>query len=154
EVQSFYGLLADATVFVTREDDEQKTHVAFGDWVNGAGLPTGTRVTASYRIESGAEDVESGGLTVITKPVPGVRGVRQPATAGGGSDPDPREQIRRLAPKSVLTFGRAISADDYEAIAAHAPGVTRVRSYFAWNAQEQRAIVTLYVGDTLAAVDS
>jgi hypothetical protein len=154
EVTSFYGQPADASVFVTYEDDDQKTHVQFGDWINGAGLPMGAQVTAYYRIESGADDVEPGGLTVIAKPVAGLRGVRQPARAGGGADPDPREQIRRYAPKSVLTFGRAISADDYDAIAVRAPGVTRVRSYFAWNAQEQRATVTLYVGDTTTAVDS
>ena len=154
EVKSFYNQAPDATVFVTREDDEQKTHVAFGDWINGAGLTTGAQVTAYYRIESGAEKVEPGGISVISKPIAGVRGIRQPMAAGGGADPDPRDHIRHYAPKSVLTFGRAISADDYDAIAARAPGVTRVRSYFAWNAQEQRATVTLYVGDDVAAVTS
>jgi len=154
EAPSFYGLLPGAQVFVTYEDDEQKTHVQFGDWANGSGLPTGAVVTATYRIESGADNLEPGSLSIISKPFPGVRAVRQPAEAGGGSDPDPREQIRRYAPRSVLTFGRVISADDYEAIAARAPGVTRVRSHFAWNAEEQRAGVSLYVGDTAAAVDS
>ena len=154
EAKSFYGQPSNAKVFVTREDEEQKTHVAFGDWINGAGLSTGAQVTATYRIESGAENVDPGGISVITKPVAGVRGIRQPVLAGGGADPDPREQIRKYAPKSVLTFGRAISADDYEAIASRAPGVTRVRSTFAWNAQEQRATVTLYVGDDSAAVTS
>jgi hypothetical protein len=80
--------------------------------------------------------------------------VRYPVAGGGGSDPDPREQIRRYAPHSVLTFGRAISVDDYEAIASGAPGVTRVRAYYAWDAQEQRATVSLYVGDTPDAATS
>src|SRR5262249_11476092 len=42
EVPSFFGQPADARVFVTREDDEQKTHVRFGDGENGARLPAGT----------------------------------------------------------------------------------------------------------------
>ena len=71
---------------------------------------------------------------------------------GGGADPDPPGQIRRYAPQSVLTFGRAISADDYETIAAQAPGVARARSYFAFDANQQRALVTIYVGDNAAAV--
>lgn len=154
EAKSFYEQPPEANIFVTREDDEQKTHVMFGDWINGAGLPTGAVVTATHRIESGAESVEPGGISIITKPVPGVRAIRQPVLAGGGADPDPREKIRKYAPKSVLTFGRAISADDYDAIASRASGVTRVRSYFAWNAQEQRATVSLYVGDDSAAVTS
>jgi hypothetical protein len=154
EVPSFFGQAADARVFVTREDEEQKTHIIFGDWENGAGLPTGAAVVANYRCGSGGSRIEPGLLTVIDKPVPGVASVRQPIAAGGGADPERMTEVRTLAPRSVLTFGRAISSDDYEAIAARAPGVTRVRSYFAWDGAEQRAAVSLYVGDDLAAVES
>lgn len=154
EVASFYGQPANATVFITYEDDEHKTHVQFGDWVNGSGLPSGAEVSAWYRIESGADGVDPGGLTVISKPLPGVVAVRQPTASGGGADPDSPAHIRHDAPRSILTFGRAISADDYDVIAARAPGVARVRSYFAWNADEQRATVKLYVGDTPAALES
>jgi hypothetical protein len=152
EAPNFYGQPPDAAIFVTFEDDEQKTHVQFGDWVNGSGLPSGAQVTARYRIESGADGVAAGGLTVVARPAPGVTGVRQPTAAGGGADPDAAAHIRRDAPRSILTFGRAISADDYDVIAARAPGVARVRSYFAWDADEQRATVKLYVGDTPAAL--
>lgn len=154
EVRSFYGQPPNAQVFVTFEDDQQKTHVKSGDGVNGALFPTGAPIVAKYRIESGLDAPEAGALTTIAKPFPGLRGVRYPAVGGGGADPDPRHKIRRYAPRSVLTFGRAISADDYEAIVANAPAVTRVRAYYAWNAAEQRAMVTLYVGDTPAAVTS
>lgn len=154
EVPSFFGQAADARVFVTREDEEQKTHITFGDWENGAGLPTGAAVVANYRCGSGGSRIEPGLLTVIDKPVPGVASVRQPVAAGGGADPEKMTEVRTLAPRSVLTFGRAISSDDYEAIAERAPGVTRVRSYFAWDGAEQRAAVSLYVGDDLAAVES
>jgi hypothetical protein len=89
---------------------------------------------------------------VIAKPLPRVKGIRNPVAVGGGSDPDPPEQLRRYAPRSILTFGRAVSADDYEAIAATAPGVARARSYWGFDPGEQRAMVTLYVGDDEAAV--
>lgn len=155
EAQSFFDQPPNATVYVTREDDEVKTHVLFGDGVNGARLPAGRdNIAAFYRFGSGLDAPEPGALTLLSKPQPGVRAVRQPVAAGGGADPDPREQIRTYAPKSVLTFGRAISADDYEAVAAGAPSVARVRAYYAWNAAEQRATVTLYAGDTPAAVES
>jgi predicted phage baseplate assembly protein len=154
EVASFYEQPPDAQVFVTFEDDEQKTHVTGGDGVNGAAFPTGAPIVARYRIESGLEPPAAGALTTIAKPFPGLRAVRYPVAGGGGADPDPRDRIRRYAPRSVLTFGRAISADDYEAIAAGAPSVTRVRAVYAWNASEQRATVSLFVGDTAAAVTS
>lgn len=155
EVQSFYGQPPDAQVFVTREDDQNKTHVVFGDGVNGVRLPTGRdNIVASYRFGSGAEAPGAGSLTVIAKAYPGLRALRHPVDAGGGADPDPRDQIRRYAPKSVLTFGRAISGDDYETIAAQAPGVSRAQAVYGWNPNEQRATVTIYVGDDAAAVES
>jgi hypothetical protein len=155
EVENFYGQPPNAPVFVTREDDEQKTHVTFGDGTNGARLPTGhNNVVAWYRFGSGADAPAAGALTVIAKPYPGLRSLRHPVAGGGGSDPDPASQIRRYAPRSVLTFGRAISADDYEAIASRAPGVARVRAIYGWDAQDQRATVKLHVGDDQPAVDS
>src|SRR5262249_53405606 len=42
--------------------------------------------------------------------------------------------------------------DDYETIAAQAPGVARARSYWAWDPDQQRALVTIYVGDDAPAV--
>jgi hypothetical protein len=155
EMASFYAQPADAEIFVTSEDDQQKTHVKFGDGINGARLPTGSNnVVATYRYGSGAASPGAGELTVISKPFPGVSSVRNPKPVGGGGDPDPAGKIKKYAPRSVLTFGRAVSGDDYEVIAAQASGVTRARSYWSWNAQEQRALVTVYVGDDQAALDS
>jgi hypothetical protein len=153
EVPSFYGQAPDAKVFVTREDENNQTHVMFGDAINGARLTSGVNnVVATYRFGSGAKSPPAGSLTVILQPQPNLKAVRNPVAVGGGADPDPPGQIRRYAPQSVLTFGRAISADDYETIAAQAPGVARARSYWAWDPGEQRALVTIYVGDDASAV--
>jgi predicted phage baseplate assembly protein len=155
EVASFYGQKHDATVFVTREDDLAKSHVQFGDGYNGARLATGIRnVVASYRVGSGAESPTAGTLTVVLQPQPGLKAIRNPVPVGGGADPDPPDQIRRYAPRSVLTFGRAVSWLDYETIAAQAPGVARARAYWSWDSNEQRNLVKVYVGDDQAAVDA
>ena len=96
---------------------------SFGDGVNGARLPTGVNnVVATYRIGAGAASPPAGKLTVIAQSYPGLRSVLNPVAVGGGADPDPPDQIRRYAPRSVLTFGRAVSVFDYEALAAQAPG--------------------------------
>ncbi len=155
EVPSFYGQAADARVFVTREDNQGKTHVLTGDGVYGARLPTGTdNVVATYRFGSGAAAPAAGALTVILRPQPNLTALRNPVAAGGGADPDRPDQLRRYAPRSVLTLGRAVSADDYEAVAARAPGVARARAYWAWDGDEQRALVKVYVGDDDAAVQA
>jgi len=155
EVQSFYGQGPNAKVFVTREDDDHKTHVMFGDGVNGARLPSGVNnIVVTYRYGAGAKAPSAGTLNVILQPQPNLKAIRNPVAVGGGADADPPDQIRRYAPQSALTFGRAISADDYETVAAQAPGVTRARSYFTFDPKQQRAMVTIYVGDAAAAVAS
>ncbi len=155
EAESFYGQASDARVFATHEDEEGKTHVAFGDGENGARLPTGpSNVVANYRYGSGAEAPDVGALNVIVQPVQGLKSFQAPAPVGGGSDPDPSDQVKRYGPLSATTFGRAVSADDYQSIAARAPGVSRARAYFRWDPDEQRPLVKVYVGDNQAAVDS
>jgi hypothetical protein len=152
EVASFYGQPANATVFVTYEDDGGSTHVQFGDGVNGARLPTGVNnVVATYRVGAGAASPPAGKLTVIAQSYPGLRSVLNPVAVGGGADPDPPAQIRAYAPRSVLTFGRAVSAFDYQALAAQVPGVARASAVWAWNDARQRTMVTVYVGDSAAA---
>lgn len=153
EVPSFYGQPPDAPVFVTREDENQQTHVQFGDRINGARLTSGVNnVVAKYRYGSGKDAPDAGALSVIVKPYPNLKSIRNPVPVGGGADPEPPEQIRRYAPQSVLTFGRAVSGDDYEAIAAQTPGVSRAKIYWIWDATQQRSLVKLYVGDDHSAV--
>jgi hypothetical protein len=155
EVASFYGQPADARVFVASEDESGKTHVSFGDGVNGARLPTGTNnVVATYRMGAGAASPPAGKLTVIAQSFPGLQSVLNPVAVSGGADADPPDQIRQYAPRSVLTFGRAVSVFDYEAIAAQAPGVTRARATWSWDDARQRTAVTVYVGDDAGAVAS
>jgi predicted phage baseplate assembly protein len=152
EVAKFYGQAPNATVFVTREDNQGATHVMFGDGVNGARLPTGVNnVVATYRIGAGAASPPAGKLTVIAKSYPGLRGVLNPMAVYGGADPDAPDKIRRDAPRSVLTFGRAVSVFDFQALAAQVPGVARAGAVWAWNDTRQRALVTVYVGDDSGA---
>lgn len=155
EVPQLYGQSPTARVFVTWEDADGKTHVRTGDGVAGARLPSGTaNVTATYRYGAGAATPDDGALTVIVDPWPGLKSIRNPVPVGGGSDADAADRLADLAPRSVLTFGRAVSAADFETIAGSAPGVGRVRSYWSFNVEEQRERLTLYVGDDAAAVAS
>ena len=153
EMPNFYEQPPNARIFVTSEDDQNMTHVQFGDGVNGARVPSGVNnVVATYRYGSGADSPDSGSLTVILQSWPGLKAILNPVPVGGGADPDPPQQIQSYAPQSVLTFGRAISADDYETIAAQAPGVARARAYWSWDPAQQRMLTRIYVGDTPNAV--
>ena len=152
EVPILFGQPPDALVFSTYEDAAGKTHVVTGDGLAGARLRTGASVSANYRIGSGAAVPAAGTLSQILTPIPNLAQVRNPSPALGGADPDPPSALRRYAPRSVLTFGRAVSGDDYAAVAALAPGVTRASAMWAWDADEQRSLVHVYVGDDDGAV--
>lgn len=155
EEPSFYGQPPSAHIFVTREDENNKTHVQFGDGVNGARLTSGlNNVVATYRYGSGKDAPDAGSLTVILQPQPGLKAIVNPVPVGGGADADPPDQIRKYAPQSVLNFGRAVSGNDYETIAAQAPGVARAKSYWSWDPAQQRTVVTVYVGDDQNAVSA
>jgi hypothetical protein len=154
EVPALYGHQAGEAIFVTYQDDDGKTHVRFGDGETGARLPSGAAVTASYRVGSGAAVPPPGALSQVLTAVPNLLSVRNPVPPAGGADPDPPQALQRLAPRSVLTFGRAISGDDYAAVASAAPGVTRAAASWAWDPAEQRPTVRVHVGDDADAVAS
>ena len=153
EVPSFYGQAANARVFVvSRSADQAVTTVTFGDGVNGARLTSGTgNVTASYRYGAGAASPPAGSLTTISQPQPGLASVRNPVAVSGGADAQSADDVRANAPASVFTFGRAISATDYQIVAAHAPGVNRAAASWTFDGTAQRTLVTVFVGDDQAA---
>ena len=153
QVPSFYGQAADATVYVvSRSPDQSVTTVTFGDGVNGARLTSGTgNVVAAYRYGSGAASPPAGRLTTISQPQPNLASIQNPVAVSGGADPQGPDDVRANAPASVFTFGRAISALDYEVVAAQAPGVARVAASWTFDGTQQRPLVTVYVGDDQAA---
>ncbi len=154
QVSSLYGQAPSARVFVvSRSPDQSVTTVTFGDGVNGARLTSGSgNVTATYRYGSGALSPPAGRLTTISQPQPNLAAISNPVAVSGGADPQPLDDVRVSAPASVFTFGRAISAVDYEVVASQAPGVSRVAASWTFDGAGQRALVTVYVGDDQAAV--
>jgi hypothetical protein len=152
EVPTLYGRGSAETVFCTWEDADGKTHVRTGDGAAGARLPAGAAVRATYRVGSGAAAPPAGALTQVLSAVPNLRAVRNPVPASGGGDPDGPDRLRALAPRSVLTFSRAVSGDDYAVVAAATPGVTRAATSWEFDPVEQRPTVRVYVGDGPGAV--
>jgi predicted phage baseplate assembly protein len=152
EVPTFYGQPSAATVFTVTQLPDATSMVRFGDGVNGARLSSGAKILADYRYGAGAARPPAGRLTTILHPQPNLASLRNPFAVWGGADAEQASEVRTNAPASVLTFGRAISAEDYETVAALAPGVARARSCWSWDADAQRTLVKVYVGDDPSAV--
>ena len=154
EAKTFYDQPPDGTIFVVTQDADGKSLVRFGDGVNGARLPSGSRVVATYRYGAGAALPPPTRLTTILKPQQNLSSIRNPVGVRGGADAEQPRDVRDDAPKSVLTFGRAISGDDYETVAALAPSVARSRAYWTWDTAQQCCVVKVYVGDDAGAAAS
>jgi hypothetical protein len=155
EAPSFYGRGPDERIYVTREDDAGLASVVFGDGRTGARLPTGQEnVRAKYRKGAGlAGRVKTDQLSqLMTRPL-GVKGVTNPAAAGGAADPEPLADARDNAPLTVLTLGRVVSLQDYEDFARSFAGIAKALATFVWNGQ-RRAIHLTVAGAGGAAIEA
>ena len=149
EVSSFFGVGADEGVYIVRQTDDGETLITFGDGRWGRRLPTGqNNVSASYRFGAGAKAPPAGALTQLAKPIKGLTSVHNPLPASGGDNAEGADKLRSHTSRSALILGRAVSIDDFQAVAAGLPGVRAVRAEWRWDGKRQTAVVKLwYVGE-------
>ena len=121
-------------IFVVSQLPDGTSQVRFGDGVNGARLPTGSQVVATLPLRRRRGEPAGGAADDDPQAAAEPRVDPQPrGGVGRRGRGAARRTCRRTRPASVLTFGRAISADDYETVAALAPGVARARAYWTWD---------------------
>ncbi|SFS96452.1 putative baseplate assembly protein [Saccharopolyspora flava] len=136
--------------FVGELDDDGELVLRFGDGTCGAVPKPGARLEIRYRIGGGSagnvgaeainhlvlRPAESGRLPAAT--------VRNPLPAVGGTDPEPIEQVRQLAPLDLRrTRLRAVTAEDYAALAGQVPGVQRAAAELRWTGSTQQVQVAV-----------
>jgi hypothetical protein len=145
ETPSFFGRRADERLYTARANGNAETTVTFGDGTTGARLPSGAmNVTGLYRTGLGlAGLMKAGQLSIPLERPPGLRGVSNPLPADGAADPETRDTARENAPKSVKTFGRAVSLADFEAIATASGLAARGCVTWVWSERERAVHVTV-----------
>jgi uncharacterized phage protein gp47/JayE len=122
--------------YMVRVDGDGRATVYFGDNRFGRAPVAGT-VTASYL--TGGGSAGNVGPTAITKVESGVSepnavSVTNPLAASGGAEPETLEEARFYGPPIFRSLGRAVTADDYAALASDFPGVARARPVVrGWN---------------------
>jgi hypothetical protein len=153
EVPSLYNQPSGAQVYVIQRNPDLSATVRFGDGVDGARLTTGNgNVVATYRYGSGAASPPAGRLTTIVGRQANLAAIHNPVAVSGGADPQSPADVKTNAPASVFSFGRAISAADYEVVASQAAGVSRAKAYWTFDAGTQRTLVKIYVNDDAGGV--
>jgi predicted phage baseplate assembly protein len=119
---------------VVRIDDDAKATVIVGDGQRGARLPTGQEnVRATYRFGIGPEgNVGAGALSLLPQRPLGIREVRNPLPATGGTAPETLDDARVNAPLTVLTLDRVVSLRDHEDFARAFGGIAKARAVALW----------------------
>ncbi|MER7497400.1 putative baseplate assembly protein [Streptomyces pharetrae] len=140
--------------FVGELEDDGRLALRFGDGRHGARPAPGARLAARYRIGGGtagnvgAEAINH--LVVRDSPqeLPAVV-VRNPLPAIGGTAPEPVDRVRQLAPLDLRrTRLRAVTAEDYAALAGALPGVQRAAAELRWTGSVREAHIAVdAVGD-------
>ncbi|MEU1405965.1 putative baseplate assembly protein [Streptomyces sp. NPDC005728] len=134
--------------FVGEPEDDGRLALRFGDGRHGAEPTPGARLAVRYRLGGGAAGnvgaeainhlvVEAGSAAPAAT-------VRNPLPATGGTEPEPLEQVRQLAPLDLRrTRLRAVTAEDYAALASALPGVQRAAAAIRWTGSVQEAHVAI-----------
>ncbi|MER7106981.1 putative baseplate assembly protein [Streptomyces sp. NPDC000229] len=141
--------------FVGELEDDGRIALRFGDGRHGARPRPGARLELRYRLGGGrAGNVGAEAINHLVlcrdpedsdtgTPMP-VAGVRNPLPAVGGTEPEPVDQVRQLAPLALKRSRlRAVTAEDYAALAAEVPGVQRAAAEIRWTGSVQEAHIAV-----------
>ncbi|MFJ8531886.1 putative baseplate assembly protein [Streptomyces sp. NPDC093591] len=135
--------------FVGELEDDGRLALRFGDGRHGAKPTPGSRLALHYRLGGGtagnvgAEAINHLVVQSDCEPPPAAV-VRNPLPAKGGIEPEHIEQVRQLAPLDLRrTRLRAVTAEDYAALATALPGVQRAAAELRWTGSVQEAHVAI-----------
>lgn len=142
--------------FVGELEDDGRLSVRFGDGRHGARPTPGSRLALHYRLGGGTAGnvgAEAINHLVVQSDCeqPPAAAVRNPLPATGGIEPEPVDQVRQLAPLDLRrTRLRAVTAEDYAALASTLPGVQRAAAELRWTGSVQEAHVAIDAYGTAA----
>ncbi len=129
---------ADQKDYSIEIDENDQASIIFGDGQLGKIPPAGSVIKATYRVGGGlAGNVGAHTIQIISKAsaltlLPAK--VTNPDPANGGAERESIEDAVKRAPAVFRTLQRAVTTEDYEALALSFPGVGKVRAKPAgWN---------------------
>ena len=146
EVGGLFDQPPTAQVFSTSIGSDLKTVLQFGDSrIGGSVLPTGAaNVTATYRVGSGLSGrVGPNALTTLLDRLQGLSSVTNPQSAEGGADPESLAATRENAPRTVRTFGRAVSLQDFEDLITASGEVAKAEAIWIWDGLSPAVYLTI-----------
>lgn len=133
EVLHFQESDSDARHFQTDTDGLDHVRIFFGDGLRGGVPPAGSEISVEYLETLGAGgNLGSDLISELLSPV--YQGgeqvsltVTNPVPATGGADRESLEHARKQAPAEVRSLWKAVTKDDYQALAEGFPGVAKAQ---------------------------
>lgn len=121
------------SVFSTYVDDDNYTHVLFGDNTSGRIPPANAEIYVGYRYGAGvaANGLGIGAISVLNNDFATSLGVTVSNSAApvGGADVESVASMRYSIPRSNALKQRAVTLEDYVNLALQVPGVTKAVAY-------------------------
>lgn len=130
--------------FAVETESDGTCFLRFGDDRHGLRPAPDTVFLATYRIGNGTQgNVASDAIAHITTDQSSIQGVRNPLPARGGVDPESIEHVRQHAPFAFRSQARAVTANDYVAVAERYPGVQKAAATLRWTGSWRTAFLTI-----------
>lgn len=119
EVDDFYQSEAKSRHYIV---DKRQGIIQFGDGINGLVPPLGQdNIKINYRYGGGANgNVDVGKIAALKNAIPFVNEVNNQLPADGGADTETLEEVLERGPKRLKNRDRAVTSDDYAALARDA----------------------------------
>ena len=130
--------------FVAEVDEDGRGTLRFGDDQHGLRPAPNVELTANYRVGNGASgNLGADSLVHIVTIDAGVVGVRNPLAARGGTDPESIEHVRRVAPDAFRIQERAVTPEDYAAVARRHREVQDAAATVRWTGSWRTIFLTI-----------
>jgi len=125
-------------------EDEGTACLRFGDGILGQRPRAGSKMKAVYRVGNGrAGNVGAEAIAHLVTTGDGIGKVRNPLPARGGTDEESIDQVRLLAPAAFRTQERAVTAEDYAAVAERHPEVQKAMATLRWTGSWHTMFITV-----------
>lgn len=132
------------TEFVGELENDGRLFLRFGDGRTGRAPAAGEALVAHYRVGGGsAGNIGADALAHIVTNESGIRAVRNPLPALGGSEPEALEAIRQSAPQAFRRQERAVTPADYATMAERHPSVQRAVATRRWTGSWYTIFITV-----------
>lgn len=133
-----------ATEFVVEVESDGRAGLRFGDGIYGRPPTIGTALVASYRVGNGQRgNVGADAIGHVVSSDDGILAVRNPLPAQGGTDPESIEEVRLHAPQAFRTQERAVTEEDYAAVAERHAQVQRAMATRRWTGSWHTMFLTV-----------